>query len=295
LQEHEWYGSFAQLAEDNFKCPHDGLSEKRMLSHYPDLVKELLRERDVAHGATPRNYLVNANTLPAGSHKVMWWMCSEDATHVWVAPVYKRTLRGDGCPYCANKVACPSNDLNRFPEIAKELHPSRNSLLSAAGIIASSSKPVWWLCPCCGSDWQAPVRQRTQQGRGCPNCGHSCCAAYSASSSNAPTAVASVASTPVQIAGNVAKPLKRSTADASASHIELLPSVHEAQFAVRDPKPGTDRVLTSHIELLPSAKKESAKTGNRKKFENANPQKYSRPVKGGCIARVTQNGETCGS
>ena len=46
-----------------------------------------------------------------GSHKKVWWRCSEN--HVWKAVVYSRTSdKRCGCPVCAGKVS--QKNLGRY-------------------------------------------------------------------------------------------------------------------------------------------------------------------------------------
>ena len=56
------------------------------------------------------------------------------------------------------------------PEIAVEWHPTNNGDLTPEGIVAGSTKKVWWKCPkAADHEWQAVVDKRTR-GTGCPAC-----------------------------------------------------------------------------------------------------------------------------
>ena len=109
-----------------------------------------------------------SNVIP-GSSKKVWWLCDK-CGYEWQAPINKRTI-GHKCPCCTNKVVISSkNDLQtKFPEIAAQLHPTKNGNLTASQLLSSSSKKVWWLCPDCGHEWYTQVRVRTN-GSGCPGC-----------------------------------------------------------------------------------------------------------------------------
>ncbi|MFD4231381.1 zinc-ribbon domain-containing protein [Streptomyces sp. NPDC058545] len=63
------------------------------------------------------------------------------------------------------------NDLaTRFPEVAREWHPTRNGDLHPDHIAPKSNRKVWWLGRC-GHPWQAVVANRTGRMRsGCPYC-----------------------------------------------------------------------------------------------------------------------------
>lgn len=89
----------------------------------------------------------------------------------WVAPISSRT-QGYGCPYldsCTSpKLWVGFNDLEtRYPQIAKEWHPTKNTL-KATNVLSGSGKKVWWLCPR-GHSYESTVLNRTQ-GRDCPYC-----------------------------------------------------------------------------------------------------------------------------
>ena len=56
----------------------------------------------------------------------------------------------------------------RFPELAKEWHPTKNGDLRLDDIAAGSNKKVWWKC-IKSHEWQATPNNRTR-GSGCPYC-----------------------------------------------------------------------------------------------------------------------------
>jgi len=127
---------------------------------HPALAVEWNREKNGE--MTPD--MVGANS----SHRI-WWRCS--AGHEWQASVASRTRRGTGCPYCDNRaVSSGENDLQAlFPQIALEWDKRKNGALKPWGVIYSSTRRVWWLCPE-GHSYRAAVRSRTEQGTGCPIC-----------------------------------------------------------------------------------------------------------------------------
>jgi translation initiation factor IF-1 len=105
-----------------------------------------------------------------GSNKKVWWQCKHG--HSWEASVSDRH-KGNGCPYCSGRKAIPGiNDLaSRYPNIAKEWHPSLNRKLQPNEVTYGSGEKVWWLCPN-GHEYFADIHNRTN-GRGCPFCsGH---------------------------------------------------------------------------------------------------------------------------
>ena len=103
---------------------------------------------------------------------------------VWEAKINNRTLLGEGCPFIGNdKVWVGYNDLeSRFPEIAKQWHPTKNKGLTPKDVVYGTPMSVWWQFqytdPETGKEfwfeWQAPVNTRTGVGTsdghqtGCP-------------------------------------------------------------------------------------------------------------------------------
>lgn len=119
-----------------------------------------------------KNKGVLAHDLFAGSHMKVWWRCPKGPDHVWLAAVRDRTRGGTGCPFCAGLKLSVTNSLKaRFPDIAAELHSTKNGKLHADKIVAGSHRVVWWRC---AEDprhaWKQSVNVRTSKGSGCPFC-----------------------------------------------------------------------------------------------------------------------------
>lgn len=58
---------------------------------------------------------------------------------------------------------------SRYPELAKEWHPSKNGNLTPYDVSYGSGKRVWWLGKC-GHDWDAKITNRVYGNHGCPYC-----------------------------------------------------------------------------------------------------------------------------
>src|SRR5262249_16466498 len=118
----------------------------------------------------------NGDTTPdkvaVGSHLNVWWKCPKGPDHEWQATITNRTRIGSCCPSSPGKQVSVTNSLaTLFPEIAAELHPTRNGHLSPNDIVSGSSKKIWWLCSnSMDHEWQSTVVNRTRVGRGCPYC-----------------------------------------------------------------------------------------------------------------------------
>jgi DNA-directed RNA polymerase subunit RPC12/RpoP len=61
--------------------------------------------------------------------------------------------------------------VDRRPDLASELHPTRNGDLQPELLGVWSSERVWWRCARCGREWRMTVVGLTAQGGGCPDGG----------------------------------------------------------------------------------------------------------------------------
>ena len=69
------------------------------------------------------------------------------------------------------KVSKDNNLSVRFPEIAKEWHPTLNGNSKPEGVLPGSGQKVWWKCPKGDDhDYDATIHNRTYNGSGCPKC-----------------------------------------------------------------------------------------------------------------------------
>jgi hypothetical protein len=104
------------------------------------------------------------STLSSGSNKVREWECP--AGHVYDSQVAKRTMRGQGCPFCSgHRVLAGFNDISTtHPEIAKDANGWDPTTISAG-----SNKKLSWKCPV-GHIYESLVADRTSQNARCPIC-----------------------------------------------------------------------------------------------------------------------------
>ena len=126
--------------------------------------EELLSQWDI-----PANLPLMPENITHGSKRKIWWRCEKG--HRWQAAVYTRTGSESGCPVCAGKLplAGETDLASRYPNLAKEWHPSRNGSLTPENIPPGTSRRVWWQCKH-GHIWRASVASRTSGGSGCPVC-----------------------------------------------------------------------------------------------------------------------------
>lgn len=117
-----------------------------------------------------KNLPLALEEITAGSGRKVWWQC--DRGHEWKSVVGNRVKfypNRHGCPYCSGRLPIPGEtDLaTLYPEISKQW--SNKNTISPSDVTASSEKKVWWRCHE-GHEWDAPVRNRTKLGTGCPVC-----------------------------------------------------------------------------------------------------------------------------
>jgi hypothetical protein len=175
---HEWQATPYTRTRLNSGCPfcvkcstaiciHQSLSYK-----HPDLMEEW---------HLTKNENLDPTKLREGSDKKAWWICKVCADE-WEATI-KNRCKGSGCSGCNGKVGVKkvtkANSLEgKFPDIAKEWHPTKNGDKLPSQFKYGSMELVWWLCPnSCGYDgcikheYQATITARTKKdGTKCYYC-----------------------------------------------------------------------------------------------------------------------------
>lgn len=105
------------------------------------------------------------------SIKKYWWVCPKNKSHDYIAAVANRTSGGNGCSYCASKKICNDNCLaTKFPEVAKEWHPTKNGYITPHDVTPGSNKKYWWLCPKNHTYQTACCEKTRNKPSGCPYC-----------------------------------------------------------------------------------------------------------------------------
>lgn len=134
---------------------------------------KLIRFRDPILKKTGYAYIINCLDgndieLEKGIEKLFDYLniknidinIKEDTTKIM--SMYKRNLK-------ENSLAV------KFPELAKEVHPTKNGEIKAENIPWGSGKKILWLCSKCGYEWRTSPNQRTRHynnsAYGCPVCG----------------------------------------------------------------------------------------------------------------------------
>jgi len=140
----------------------------KKLTSYRKLMKEWGYKENESLGLSP-------SVLTAGSSKKAWWVCS-GCGEKWKARIVARTFgaRGKptGCPYCSNPPLLPSKNRNllvMYPDIASQLHPTKNPGITAEKILPFANKSLWFVCEK-GHEYRMLLPARTRQGQCCPKC-----------------------------------------------------------------------------------------------------------------------------
>ena len=113
-----------------------------------------------------KNKNISVDTVSRRSGIKVWWICKRG--HSWKSSVSHRT-EGKGCPQCKWMVDKSESFGHIFPELAKEWHPTKNTLFTAYDLHPGSTKNVWWVCKL-GHEWKSEIRQRVRHATGCPFC-----------------------------------------------------------------------------------------------------------------------------
>jgi hypothetical protein len=161
---HEWESTILNRTNGS-GCPY--CSRQKVLTGVNDLL--------TTHPALAAEWhpTLNGDSLPshfiAGSGKKVWWLGK--CGHEWEALITSRALSSRGCGYCSGKYVLKGfNDLaTKYPNLAKEWHPTRNPDLTPDQVSAGSNKKVWWL-GICGHEWEALIPSRALSSRGCGYC-----------------------------------------------------------------------------------------------------------------------------
>ena len=97
----------------------------------------------------------------AGSHKLIWWKCSEG--HSW-KKIIQGQVRANNCPVCEERTVLKgTNDLaTKYPLLAEEWDNEKNAPLRPDMITRRCTKKVWWRCSGCGTEWETRVDLRVR-------------------------------------------------------------------------------------------------------------------------------------
>lgn len=166
---------YSRTGKDKTGCPY--CVGKKVLVGFNDLATTDPYLAKEWHPA--KNGDLKPTDVTKGNHKKVWWKCSQ-CGHEWKSSINSMTRKGRyGCAVCSRQqqgktftrlmVKRRGSLAETMPELAKEWHPTKNGDLTPQKITAGRFKPVWWLCPKCGYEWQSSPNNR-KKGVGCPCC-----------------------------------------------------------------------------------------------------------------------------
>ncbi len=162
---HEYETQILKRTTRNQGCPYCASRRVNKENSLKYLFPNIANEWD----KTKNNYNLPEHFTSGSSFKA-WWKCKKN--HSYLAKISQRTRKnGTQCPYCSNKkVNSENNLLVRFPELAKEWHPTENGELLPKDILPATRKVVWWLCPE-GHSYSSVTSMRTSSTKtNCPYC-----------------------------------------------------------------------------------------------------------------------------
>lgn len=159
---HHWETTISHRAKDGRSCPncHHG----RWLKNKESLAK--VKPQSVKDWHPTKNGNLTPYIFAKGARFKAWWKCHECGRE-WQQEIgsYK------GCAICNKRLRLKENCLaKKFPEIAKEWHPTKNGNIKAEEVTYANNKEYWWQCSKCGYEWKAKPGNRTLLNRGCPSC-----------------------------------------------------------------------------------------------------------------------------
>ena len=162
---HEFIQSVDLRTTRNQGCPI--CNNQKILVGYNDLATTYPEIAKEWHPT--KNGDLTPQDVTASSKQKVWWQCEKG--HEFEQSIDKRTVRNQSCPYCSGYKAWKGlNDFEtKFPELAKEWHPTKNGDLKPSDVTYGSGKKVWWKCPI-GHEYQAVVRDRGVGHTNCPIC-----------------------------------------------------------------------------------------------------------------------------
>jgi Probable Zinc-ribbon domain len=200
-----------------------------------------------------RNKDVDPHQLAAGSKRKLWWLRPR-CGHAWQAIIDNRVARGTRCPVSAierradrqSRVAPDRSLAVRRPDLARELHDTRNGNLDSDTLAVFSARKVWWRCSVCACEWQATPANRSRGRTGCPAC-------WSRRRGQAARAV----------------PFERSLA---AKHPNLVAELDRTKQPEHRPISARSEIRPEALVVLPILRPSMASPGRRSQHRNGMPR-----------------------
>jgi TusA-related sulfurtransferase len=108
----------------------------------------------------------------SGSNKKLKWKCLKKDCNRDFECTWHNIIRNRGCGKCRGRQVDISNCLaTKYPELAKEWHPTKNGNLTPYDVTSGSNKKVWWLCSKNPKhEWEVNIVSRSHNKHNCPYC-----------------------------------------------------------------------------------------------------------------------------
>lgn len=159
----EYPRRICEKAPDDSDCPY--CHGTKVLTGYNDLATT---DPDLATLYSSKNDKP-ASMVQKDWNKYVYWECPE-CHYVYARKLNEKAPYNSDCPACNHvKTVQGVNTLQaEFPEIAKHLSP--NNDFTADEILSTSFRSVKWICPTCGGEYFAPVKDMIKGLVECPYC-----------------------------------------------------------------------------------------------------------------------------
>ncbi len=107
---------------------------------------------------------------PTSSAFRPWWRCPT-CGHEWQAYPRHTSCKRCGSEQTRQKLRIVARERSlaaKRPDLAAELHPTRNGELDPWTLAVNSARRLWWKCSQCGHEWQRKLDRGDR--RPCPRC-----------------------------------------------------------------------------------------------------------------------------
>jgi hypothetical protein len=153
---HTWLATISRRTSTNSKCVYCANLKVSKTNNLQAISKKISKEWHPT-----KNYPTRPKDIIAKTGKIYWWKCSKG--HEWKQSPAMRFNRG--CPYCGKHYITKEKSLSyKFPELAKEWHPTKNKDITPENTHARSNKKVWWKCES-GHVFSVRVNSRIQRNK----------------------------------------------------------------------------------------------------------------------------------
>ena len=113
--DHIWQAQVRSRVDGKSKCPlcRNTQAHERLpsLSEFdPELAKQW---------HPTKNGSLDPSQVTAGTHRKVWWQCTKDSSHEWIAGVRNRARLARGCPFCptiTGRVSRGKSLAEKFPQ-----------------------------------------------------------------------------------------------------------------------------------------------------------------------------------